>query len=393
MGNRFSFIHCADLHLGARFVGITDDDPDVGLRMRNSMMSSFSRIIDAGIENKADFMVISGDLYDDANVQPSVRLALCNELRRFGKPVFIARGNHDSESPWDKAIPYPDNVHEFPIIQHHYTMTIRGSQIDVTGISFCEIHDGRNLVSMISGLNDRFTVAVVHCDTYSKDGNYAPCDVSDLNGRNVDYWALGHIHKREVISEKPYAVYPGNIQGRSIKETGEKGAYLVTVEDGEVSELRFIPTQAIIWTELRVDVTGKSLDAVLDDICGKLGPENAVRIIFEGSGESDAPLRTNLNDILSVISDRSGCITAGALVETVRTVDLNSIIGRGDMCSKVIEVSRYLSENRDAIENTIFTNPVAEKNRAFYDMFSDEELNDMVENSMRSIILKMEASR
>ena len=76
MGNRFTFIHCADLHLGSRFKGITDDDPELGRRMRSSPMESFSRIIDIAMERDVDFMVVSGDLYDEANTLPSIRLGL-----------------------------------------------------------------------------------------------------------------------------------------------------------------------------------------------------------------------------------------------------------------------------------------------------------------------------
>lgn len=395
MGNKFAFIHCADLHLGARFVGITDDDPQLGNRMRNSVMESFSRIVDAGLEKKADFMVISGDIYDDTNVQPSIRLFFCNELKRFGKPVFIARGNHDSESPWDKAVPYPENVHEFPIVQHHFVMNIRGSMVDVTGISFSEPHERRNLASMITGMENRFSIAVVHCDLNPGDGisEYAPCSTSDLMNRNVDYWALGHIHKREIVSDEPYVVYPGNIQGRSIKETGEKGAFLVTVIDGAVDDLEFIPTQSIVWEEIDVDITGKKLDRVLDEVCDRLESDKSVRIVFKGSGECNAALRKDLEDILSVIADRSGCIIAGAEVDTTSTVDPDSLIGGSDMRSKIVEICRRMSSDRRAIIEAIVTNPMAEKNRAFFESLSDDELSDLIENSMMAILSDMEESR
>lgn len=395
MGNKFSFIHCADLHLGARFVGIMDDDPQLGGRMRDSVKESFSRIIDAGLDREVDFMVISGDLYDDTNVQPSIRLFLCNELKRFGRPVYIARGNHDPESPWDKAIPYPENVHEFPIIQHHYVMNIRGSMVDVTGISFCESHDRRNLVSMISGIEGRFSIAVVHCDIETTDGDsdYAPFSIGDTVGKGVDYWALGHIHKREVISDNPYVVYPGNIQGRSIKETGEKGAYIVSVTDGAVDSMEFIATQSISWEVVHVDVTGKGLDQVLDEVCGALNPDKAVRLVFEGHGECNVALRKNLDDILTVISERTGCIMAGATVDTTGTIDPDSLIGGSDMRSKIVGICRDLKGDRRRILDTIATNAMAGKNMGFFESLTDEELYELVEDSMMSVLSDMEASR
>lgn len=394
MGDKFAFIHCADLHLGARFVGITDDDPQLGDRMRRSLTESFSRIIDAGLDRGVDFMVISGDLYDDTNVQPSIRLFLCNELKRFGRPVFIARGNHDPESPWDKAIPYPENVHEFPIVQRHFVMNIRGSMVDVTGISFCEIHDSRNLVSMISGMEDRFSIAVVHCDLETSDGcsDYAPFSIDDINGRNVDYWALGHIHKREVVSKSPYAVYPGNIQGRSIKETGEKGAYIVSVADGAVDSLEFIATQSISWEVIHEDITGKGLDQVLDEVCSSLGPEKAIRLVFEGRGECNAALRKNIDDILSMISERTGCIVEGASVDTAGAIDPDSLADGYDMRSKIIGICRSMAGDRRSILDAIATSAMAGKNIAFFESLTDEELSELVEDSMMSILSDMEVS-
>lgn len=51
---------------------------------------------------------------------------------------------------------------------------------------------------------------------------YAPCSLEDLRSKHYDYWALGHVHEHEVVSEDPYVVFPGNTQGRTIREAGPK---------------------------------------------------------------------------------------------------------------------------------------------------------------------------
>ena len=60
----------------------------------------------------------------------------------------------------------------------------------------------------------------------------------NLKSKGYDYWALGHVHKREIVDGIPWIVFPGNIQGRHIRETGAKGATLVTVEDGRITDVR-----------------------------------------------------------------------------------------------------------------------------------------------------------
>ena len=244
MGAHFRFVHCADLHLGSRFKGVSVRDPAMGERMTESVFESFGRIVDLARSEKADFMVIAGDAFDESTITPATRHRFASELGRLGIPCFIARGNHDPHTSWESSIPYPDNVHEFGT-EPEYIELEGLDGVEIVGASFADWHEERNLPSMVRGSPDRFTVACMHCDvdTAGAQYDYSPCRLSDMVGRGVDYWAIGHIHKRAVLSEDPYVVYPGNIQGRKISESGEKGCYLVTVDDGRVSELRFVPTQ------------------------------------------------------------------------------------------------------------------------------------------------------
>ncbi|MEZ6149369.1 MAG: hypothetical protein R3C09_04535 [Pirellulaceae bacterium] len=59
--------------------------------------------------------------------------------------------------------------------------------------------------------------------------------------KGYDYWALGHIHKREVLCQEPFVAFSGNIQGRHIRESGPKGCYVVTVHDDRRLEPDFHP--------------------------------------------------------------------------------------------------------------------------------------------------------
>src|SRR5690606_17304764 len=118
-----------------------------------------------------------------------------------------------------------------------------------------------------------------------------PARVEELVQKGYDYWALGHIHKRQLIHEKPYIIYPGNIQGRHIKETGEKGCTLVTV-NGDNITLEHKNLDVLRFYECHIDLTDieteEDLSVIVKEQIGRLVEENpniplAVRVVLDGS--------------------------------------------------------------------------------------------------------------
>lgn len=97
----------------------------------------------------------------------------------------------------------------------------------------------------------------MHTSLDGREGhaNYAPCSLNDLVSKRYQYWALGHIHKQEIVSENPFVVFPGCIQGRHLLESGPKGCVLVTVEDDTVKEVETIPLDVLRWSQVEIDLT------------------------------------------------------------------------------------------------------------------------------------------
>ncbi|GAB4443574.1 MAG: hypothetical protein OHK0026_10220 [Rhodocyclaceae bacterium] len=113
-----------------------------------------------------------------------------------------------------------------------------------------------------------FNLGVLHTSLTGRPGhdNYAPTTEAILRSKNYDYWALGHVHAREIVSRDPWLVYPGNMQGRHIREQGAKGCELVTVEDGSITT-EPVALDVLRWAELAIDVAGMpDLDALLDRV-------------------------------------------------------------------------------------------------------------------------------
>ena len=261
MSASFKFIHCADLHLGSSFTGLTSNDAELGERMRRSVFEALDAIISKAKEESVDFVIFSGDIFDSSNETPLTRSRFADALAEIKVPCFISFGNHDYKRRWEKSIPFPKNAFVFPenVVRVKFVKNKKVAAV-ISGASFSSKHTSEDLTSGVNPSPDAFNIAVFHCnlDAASQDDVYAPCKLSSLLSKKVDYWALGHIHKREVVNKDPYVVYPGNTQGRNHKESDEKGAYLVTVTDDVVSDLQFFRTGPILWKDVELDITDRT---------------------------------------------------------------------------------------------------------------------------------------
>ena len=392
MGADLKFIHCSDLHLGRRFTGVSDSDPALGKRLRESTFISFKRIVDLAISEKADLMVISGDIFDEENETPSTRHRFASELERLKMPCFISLGNHDFKRSWEQSIPYPPNVHVFSGTPESVRISINGNTVEIVGRSFSSKHTTENLAASLKGSPDLFTIAVVHCsaDQGSDDDRYAPCKHTDLLGKNVDYWALGHIHKRSVLYENPHIVYSGNIQGTSSKESGEKGAYVVNVRNGSVSNLKFIPTQDILWQDISADITGKTLDRLLKEIVSESKKGSILSLRIKGRGdELDRSLRLHTKEFTEQLSALSDCVVSSIDIGTRPEIEVSKL-EKNDLIYRIAEVSEVLSKlPREELIHKICSAKTSSDIRSVFEKMSDEELHSMITDAEMMIIEKL----
>lgn len=234
MGDSFRFIHCSDLHLGCRFSGISDADEDLGRRLRESVFTALDNIVSFAKKEKVDFVIFSGDIFDSTNETPLTRSRFADAIASMKVPCYIIYGNHDTKRRWENSIPLPKNAFVFPEQITHMYFEKDGRRVtELIGMSFPSMKPNSNYVKSVKKESDLFAIGVFHCNVDgAKDDNYSPCKLSDMKDKDVNYWALGHIHKASILNRMPYVVYSGNTQGMDPKESGEKGAYLVTVNDG-----------------------------------------------------------------------------------------------------------------------------------------------------------------
>lgn len=315
------FIHAADIHIDSPLRGLDRYEGAPVERLRGATRKAFESLIDLAMDEHVDFVLLAGDIYDgdwqDFHTGLYFRQQMVR-LDRSGIPVFIVHGNHDAQSVISRQLDLPSNVTVFSS-RSAGTVQLDMLSVAIHGRSFPNRAVDEDLVPEypppISGY---FNIGLLHTSLAGHSGHdtYAPTDTAVLAAKGYDYWALGHIHMRETVSEQPRIVYPGNLQGRHANETGAKGCELVTVGPGTITS-DFIPLDVVRWSQLRVRLDGldkleqvggtfrRELDSVLDGAGDRL---HAVRVLLTGSshlqaleadkpGTLDAAIRAAAQDV------------------------------------------------------------------------------------------------
>ena len=260
-------LHTADLHLDAPLSSLALRDEELQTRVLTASRSALEKMVNFCIAEGVAALLIAGDLFDRAerSAKTAAYLTLQMErLQKSGVRVFYIKGNHDAENPITGEIDLPACVHVFDG---------RGGKVQlapdvwVHGVSFREKHAPDSLLPKFGAPEPgAINIAMLHTSLTGSVGHdpYAPCAVADLVRAGFDYWALGHIHKRQVHAKAPWVVMPGNPQGRDIGEAGAKSATLLTIDGGEIA-IDEVPTSTVEFRESVLSLAGLDDDDVIRD--------------------------------------------------------------------------------------------------------------------------------
>lgn len=273
----FKFIHAADIHLDSPLLNLDHFEDAPVDHLRVATREAFDNLIQIAIDERVDFLLIAGDLYDkdspDFNTPRHVREKF-RELERHGIRVYIIQGNHDANPIAKKAfdvLTFPENVIVFST-KRSETHLIDELHVAIHGQGFATRSVQDDLSSQYPASRPGyFNIGLLHTNLGGNDShdNYAPSTREGLVAKDYQYWALGHIHKRDkgVGSTRQLIHYPGNTQGRHFRELGPKGCTLVTVDDGLQISIKFRATDVWRWQHCEIDATG--LDAT-DDLFAQI---------------------------------------------------------------------------------------------------------------------------
>lgn len=409
----FRFLHAADLHLDSPFRGMTDVPSPIRNRVRESTFDALRQLILIAIRENADFVLISGDVYDlaDRSLRAQIRFQQAmEELAEKRIPVYIAHGNHDPEDGRRASLSWPDKVHFFNSKEVETIPVTDRNGIclaHVHGISYPTSSVTANLAMQFNVKDPSvYNIGVLHANVDGDQGhdNYAPCGKTELIQSGMQYWALGHIHTRQVIHSEPHIVYPGNIQGRSVRETGPKGCYIVDVTETGITKLSFHPTDSLRWFDEAIAIASIRTEQELMNAVERHmeqvrtaagGRPSIVRFTFQGRGQAHRWLAkgTHLQELLTELRNEQRRAAAedehapfvwiqDCKVLTGLDADLITLAEQYSFIGDLLSISRHYLGHEDELFGlgeqafaSFITNPKAAK---YYSVMSREEMSELL---------------
>lgn len=303
MSASFRFVHAADLHLDTPFQGIAGPAPHVAQALRDASLQAWRNLVELTIAQQAAFLLLAGDIYDGADRGMRAQLGFLDGLQRLsqaGVHTLIVHGNHDPLDGWSAVRSWPQGVTVFGSdAVACVPLQAGGRTVHVHGLSYATRDVPDNLAKAFHAApGAALSIGLLHANAggNAEHAAYAPCSLADLEAAGMHYWALGHVHKRQLLREgDPWIAYSGDTQGRSPKpsELGAKGALVVDVIDGVVQPPVFAPVDVVRFAACEVDITGLAdvpavqaqavalIDALRHDSAGRA---LLVRVVLQGRG-------------------------------------------------------------------------------------------------------------
>jgi len=306
------FIHAADLHIDSPLRGLSRYAGAPVDRLRVATRRALERLVDLALEEQVNFVLLAGDLYDRDWQDFHTGLFFREQMVRLVRAriqVFIVQGNHDAQGIISRQIPALEGVTVFSS-RTSETVQLDDLAVAIHGRSFPDREVPDDLVphypEPIPGF---FNIGVLHTSLTGAAGHdtYAPTSLAVLKTKGYDYWALGHIHARQVVCEVPRIVFPGNLQGRHANETGPKGCELVTVDGGRIDAI-FVPLDVVRWHQLTVSLDGiENLEQAATQV------REAMMAATVGEGDRLHAIRVNLSGqtpLHALEADQPGTLAA-----------------------------------------------------------------------------------
>ncbi len=349
------FVHAADLHLDSPLRGLERHEGAPVERIRAATRRAMERLVEACIQEEVSLLLIAGDLYDGDWTDYSTGLFFAKQTARLKEAkirVVWLRGNHDAKSKLTKYLAPSSNVHELPYAEPG-SVVFEDLGVAIHGQGYPRARVDQDLTSRYPDpIPSLFNIGMLHTALDGRPGHdpYAPCGKSSLVAKGYEYWALGHVHTREIVSEAPWIVFPGNLQGRHARETGAKGATLVEVDGQRVNSVEALTLDVVRFDGVCVDVTGtRDLDEVLERAQKDLeramlsaeGRLCAVRVLLSGASPAHAELTANLDLLGAQMQGLALDVGDGQLwiervrVETTPEYDEKAILSRDDAVGQV----------------------------------------------------------
>ncbi|WP_437276881.1 DNA repair exonuclease [Sorangium sp. So ce375] len=366
------FVHAADLHIDSPLRGL-DRYPGAPVeQIRGATRRALENLVNLCLAEEVDLLLLAGDIYDGDWKDYSTGLffaAQLSRLRAAKVEVVLLYGNHDAESNITRHLELPENARRLDprrpesIVFDRLGVAVHGQSFATKAVTD----------DLAAGYPDArtglFNIGMLHTCLGGREGhdNYAPCSLNTLIGKRYDYWALGHVHTREVLSRDPYIAFPGNLQGRHARETGEKGALLVAVDEGRITSVEHRPLDVVRWCACEVDLSpAASADDIVDLTREELerrlaeadGRTLAARVFLCGATKAHAALRADFErwtgQIRAIANDLGGALwIERVLSRTISPLQVGALEERDDAIGQLTRSLRSLRDDEAGLSSLL----------------------------------------
>ncbi|MFO8067256.1 MAG: metallophosphoesterase [Bacteroidales bacterium] len=401
---KIKFVHTADLHLDTPFKGLTQHNATLAERLKNATLKSFDNIVDLCINEKVDFILIAGDIFNSDQQSLSAQISFIKNLNRLHEnniSSYFVCGNHDPLESWLPSLKLPETSVRFggKNVEKYYYKKDGQVLADIYGISYFSKETKENLAKKYEVIGEKaaFSIAVLHGTTGNSGSHipYAPFSPEDIKSKAFDYWALGHIHKHEIINDAhPAIVYPGNPQGRDFGETGQRGCYIVEIESGAKPDLNFVPLQSIRFEEVDISIDNveyidefnKIIENSLEKITEDINVDYILRITLSGRTGLHKQLskQSEINNILQELNETYNNKTPfvfidSLIINTSPNIDISLLEKGKDFTSELYREFQNLKKDKDLTDeyiNQIFDELPTQVRKELSDKQEDEIFQD-----------------
>jgi DNA repair protein SbcD/Mre11 len=401
-------LHTADIHLDSPLKSLALKDENLQATIQTATRSAFIRIIDTALSEEVSAVLISGDLFDGSERSAKTASFLTMELDRLKAaqiPVFYIKGNHDAENPITGEVSLPENVHVFD--GRGGKVQLGSANVWIHGVSFNGRHAPESLLNKFGTPEpDAVNIAMLHTSLAGSEGHdtYAPCSVAELAAMGFDYWALGHIHKRQIHSEAPWIVMPGIPQGRDIGEAGPKSATMISIEGGFIS-VSEVPTSAAEFVDLPLDIVGIESDddlrqrikAVLQTTAQSLASDaGLLRVCMGGATQRKWQIlrdQDNWREIIAELARSTGVLWVEkvkfdfAASTSAGTADKSAVAELERLMDEIRSEPAFASELKLSLEALVAEIPQGRRSRLIPDEAATEELMHSLSEAGAAAIL------
>ena len=280
-------IHCSDLHLDSKMKSNLSSQK--AKERRNEILITYQKMVDYAKENDVKVILIAGDMFDKKDITVKAKNIVLDSIKLNPEIDFIyLKGNHDEAGFIENEEEKPSNLKLFN--SNMWTCYSYGN-ITISGIEFEKKNNYEIYNSLILEKN-KLNIVVMHGqDVYTNIKDRTEIiDLKQLKNKNIDYLALGHIHKykQEKLDNRGIYCYSGCLEGRGFDECGEKGFVLLDIEENKI-KTTFVPCSKRIFYEVKVDITGAETNAEIEEKIRKeienIDKTSLVKVVLTGEVE------------------------------------------------------------------------------------------------------------